>query len=347
MDRTGSWFTGSHIRELATAWISRSRGLDSFWPLQALAYLCTHKCTEIHIWKVYDREVPCMWDPGSSRLKFWHWNAVPSSRKAAGRGSWESIKKEGTAWSALQQCESLPPSSSYRTVFLRLASLVFLLISLWNQITCGGNMEAEGCKTCGYNYRELPVRTLWGDSCAYRYDRDRWNPVHPLLVWEEREYSMTAYKHRSPYPCTLWVGFWCLLAIWSVRCLNLHVGRSGLLISYFFSAGRLGWARRCTNLWSLICWWACWSCCWSSFLGSKCPAPACSSAPMEQAPPLSKSSCFLSYQFSFNWGLYTSKVVCHWVRYSSPLYYYFILFIYWCTYVFAWAYTVCLCVGGG
>ncbi|XP_051018202.1 transmembrane channel-like protein 4 [Acomys russatus] len=43
-----------------------------------------------------------------------------------------------------------------RTVFLRLASLLLLLFSLWNQITCGGNMEAEGCKACGYNYRELP-----------------------------------------------------------------------------------------------------------------------------------------------------------------------------------------------
>ncbi|XP_035316491.1 transmembrane channel-like protein 4 isoform X1 [Cricetulus griseus] len=43
-----------------------------------------------------------------------------------------------------------------RTVFLRLASLVLLLLSLWNQITCGGNKEAEGCKACGYNYRELP-----------------------------------------------------------------------------------------------------------------------------------------------------------------------------------------------
>ncbi|KAL1765317.1 transmembrane channel 4 [Sigmodon hispidus] len=43
-----------------------------------------------------------------------------------------------------------------RTVFLRLASLVLLLISLWYQITCGGNMEAEGCKACGYNYKELP-----------------------------------------------------------------------------------------------------------------------------------------------------------------------------------------------
>nr|Q496Z4.1 RecName: Full=Transmembrane channel-like protein 4 [Rattus norvegicus]AAI00658.1 Transmembrane channel-like 4 [Rattus norvegicus] len=43
-----------------------------------------------------------------------------------------------------------------RTVFLRLASLVFLLFSLWNQITCGGNMEAEECKACGYNYKEIP-----------------------------------------------------------------------------------------------------------------------------------------------------------------------------------------------
>nr|XP_055167799.1 transmembrane channel-like protein 4 isoform X3 [Nyctereutes procyonoides] len=43
-----------------------------------------------------------------------------------------------------------------RTVFLRLASLLVLLFSLWNQITCGGKAEAEECKTCGYNYRELP-----------------------------------------------------------------------------------------------------------------------------------------------------------------------------------------------
>ncbi|KAK2490810.1 hypothetical protein MC885_007860 [Smutsia gigantea] len=43
-----------------------------------------------------------------------------------------------------------------RTVFLRLASLLVLLFSLWNQITCGGDAEAEGCKTCGYNYKELP-----------------------------------------------------------------------------------------------------------------------------------------------------------------------------------------------
>ncbi|XP_056652647.1 transmembrane channel-like protein 4 isoform X2 [Monodelphis domestica] len=43
-----------------------------------------------------------------------------------------------------------------RTVFLRLASLVVLLGSLWKQITCGGNPEAEACATCGYAYRELP-----------------------------------------------------------------------------------------------------------------------------------------------------------------------------------------------
>ena len=47
----------------------------------------------------------------------------------------------------------------FRTVFLRLASLVVLLFSLWNQITCGGDSEAEDCKTCGYNYKQLPVRT--------------------------------------------------------------------------------------------------------------------------------------------------------------------------------------------
>ncbi|XP_005414915.1 PREDICTED: transmembrane channel-like protein 4 [Chinchilla lanigera] len=43
-----------------------------------------------------------------------------------------------------------------RTVFLRLASLLFLLFSLWSQITCGGNAQAEACKDCGYNYKELP-----------------------------------------------------------------------------------------------------------------------------------------------------------------------------------------------
>ncbi|XP_014383587.1 PREDICTED: transmembrane channel-like protein 4 [Myotis brandtii] len=49
-----------------------------------------------------------------------------------------------------------PLLSPARTVFLRLASLLVLLSSLWNQITCGGNAEAEKCKACGYNYKELP-----------------------------------------------------------------------------------------------------------------------------------------------------------------------------------------------
>nr|XP_021522172.1 transmembrane channel-like protein 4 isoform X1 [Aotus nancymaae] len=52
-----------------------------------------------------------------------------------------------------------------RTLFLRLASLVVLLFSLWNQITCGGDAEAEDCKTCGYNYKELPCwETLVGQE---------------------------------------------------------------------------------------------------------------------------------------------------------------------------------------
>lgn len=51
-----------------------------------------------------------------------------------------------------------------RTVFLRLVSLLVLLVSLWSQITCGGNAEAAWCKTCGYNYKELPVRMRWRDG---------------------------------------------------------------------------------------------------------------------------------------------------------------------------------------
>ncbi|XP_004381944.1 transmembrane channel-like protein 4 isoform X2 [Trichechus manatus latirostris] len=45
-----------------------------------------------------------------------------------------------------------------RTVVLRLASLFSLLFSLWTQITCRGrgNAKAKDCKTCGYNYEELP-----------------------------------------------------------------------------------------------------------------------------------------------------------------------------------------------
>nr|XP_051685481.1 transmembrane channel-like protein 4 [Oryctolagus cuniculus] len=43
-----------------------------------------------------------------------------------------------------------------RAVFLRLASLLVLLFSLWAQITCGGSAQAEDCKACGYNSKELP-----------------------------------------------------------------------------------------------------------------------------------------------------------------------------------------------
>lgn len=58
----------------------------------------------------------------------------------------------------------IPFLSLARSVFLRLASLLVLLFSLWNQITCGGNAEAEKCKTCGYNYKDLPVRTVGRES---------------------------------------------------------------------------------------------------------------------------------------------------------------------------------------
>ncbi|XP_016072713.1 PREDICTED: transmembrane channel-like protein 4 isoform X2 [Miniopterus natalensis] len=44
-----------------------------------------------------------------------------------------------------------------RTMFLRLASLLVLLSSLWSQITCRDEgAEAEACKACGYNYKKLP-----------------------------------------------------------------------------------------------------------------------------------------------------------------------------------------------
>ncbi|XP_054849562.1 transmembrane channel-like protein 4 isoform X3 [Eublepharis macularius] len=39
-----------------------------------------------------------------------------------------------------------------RNVFLRLASLVVLLISLWSQITCSGDPKDSNCKDCGYSH---------------------------------------------------------------------------------------------------------------------------------------------------------------------------------------------------
>ncbi|XP_066486461.1 transmembrane channel-like protein 4 [Tiliqua scincoides] len=38
-----------------------------------------------------------------------------------------------------------------RSVFLRLASLVVLLVSLWSQITCSGDPQNPSCRNCGYN----------------------------------------------------------------------------------------------------------------------------------------------------------------------------------------------------
>ncbi|XP_043357119.1 transmembrane channel-like protein 4 isoform X2 [Dermochelys coriacea] len=43
-----------------------------------------------------------------------------------------------------------------RTVFLRLSSLLVLLFSLWTQITCHGDPDADSCKTCHYNYQQHP-----------------------------------------------------------------------------------------------------------------------------------------------------------------------------------------------
>lgn len=70
-----------------------------------------------------------------------------------------------------------------RTVSLRLVSLLVLLVSLWSKITCGGDAEDNKCKTCGYNYQELPVRMrgLLGSL------KERKSPVGSrFLVWEER-----------------------------------------------------------------------------------------------------------------------------------------------------------------
>ncbi|XP_050783413.1 LOW QUALITY PROTEIN: transmembrane channel-like protein 4 [Gopherus flavomarginatus] len=43
-----------------------------------------------------------------------------------------------------------------RTVFLRLSSLLVLLISLWSQITCNGDPDAESCRTCRYDHKQHP-----------------------------------------------------------------------------------------------------------------------------------------------------------------------------------------------
>ncbi|KAJ1131529.1 hypothetical protein NDU88_009865 [Pleurodeles waltl] len=43
-----------------------------------------------------------------------------------------------------------------RCVFLRLASLVILLFSLWQQITCDGSKDDTRCVPCGYNHDQFP-----------------------------------------------------------------------------------------------------------------------------------------------------------------------------------------------
>ncbi|XP_028929586.1 transmembrane channel-like protein 4 isoform X1 [Ornithorhynchus anatinus] len=52
-----------------------------------------------------------------------------------------------------------------RTVFLRLASLVVLLLTLWAKITCKGDPNAPSCEGCGYNSKELPCwETMLGQE---------------------------------------------------------------------------------------------------------------------------------------------------------------------------------------
>ncbi|XP_069492678.1 transmembrane channel-like protein 7 [Ambystoma mexicanum] len=43
-----------------------------------------------------------------------------------------------------------------RCVFLRFASLVILLFSLWQQITCDGSSHDARCMPCGYNHDQFP-----------------------------------------------------------------------------------------------------------------------------------------------------------------------------------------------
>lgn len=84
-----------------------------------------------------------------------------------------------------------------RTVSLRLVSLPVLLISLWSQITCGDDAEAAWCKTCGYNYKELPVRMRRRDGGTPGPLKERKSPVGSrFLVWEERR----ACGARIPSP---------------------------------------------------------------------------------------------------------------------------------------------------
>lgn len=79
-------------------------------------------------------------------------------------------------------------------MFLRLASLLVLLLSLRNQITCGGNAEVVECKTCGYNYKELPVRRTAGQDSRVLEGKEPGGSG--LLMWEEGR----AWGAKTPSP---------------------------------------------------------------------------------------------------------------------------------------------------
>lgn len=105
-----------------------------------------------------------------------------------------STFRAGGAWHAAGTSSVLIPFLSLaRTIFLRLASLLVLIFSLWKQITCGGNAEADKCKTCGYNY-ELPVRKTGQESWVLE-GKEKLGGSR-LLAWEEEG----AWGARIPFP---------------------------------------------------------------------------------------------------------------------------------------------------
>lgn len=100
-------------------------------------------------------EIPT-WDPVRSGFKSQLSLSLSLGFFICEMGRLVSTFRAGRAWHAAGTSSVLIPFLSLaRTIFLRLASLLVLIFSLWKQITCGGNAEADKCKTCGYNY-ELP-----------------------------------------------------------------------------------------------------------------------------------------------------------------------------------------------
>lgn len=51
-------------------------------------------------------------------------------------------------------------SSLCRSVILRLVSLIVLILTLWRQVTCNGNINSDDCKLCNYNHKLYPVILL-------------------------------------------------------------------------------------------------------------------------------------------------------------------------------------------